>query len=67
MKKKQNEAEFEKYEERYRMLRAPLPTVQIHGGRSWGGSSVCSDDGQQRLRTPGTRAYELMWHVANEG
>ena len=80
MKKRQNEAKFVKARpykswesniertERYATLRAPLPAIRaVHAGRSWGGSAICSEDGQRRLQTPGTRAYELMWQISNEG
>lgn len=71
MKKRQNEVAFELSDVRaikYRALRAPLPAIRaVHAGRSWGGSAICSEDGQQRLHTPGTRAYELMWQISNEG
>ena len=54
-------------ETRRRICNAPFPAVQVVAGRSWGGSAVCSEDGRQRLHSPGTRAYELMWRTADEG
>ena len=76
MRKRQRETEFSYCFEGYRrysalerraVLNAPLPAVRIMHGRSWGGSAVCSEDGRQRLHSPGTRAYELMWRTADEG